>query len=295
MDTRQLAAFCAVVEKKSFSKAAERLGVTQPAVSLQIRALEKRLGTQLLDRSGRRVEPTEAGTRLYRNAQRLLAVEEQLLDELTGDAGLSGRLELGASTGPGGSVVPLVLCELQATHPDVSVALTVSDTQRIVELVADRDVELGVVGFARRHRSVTFEPLFRDEVVLACPPKHRFAGRTITLEELRKETLILMQDGAGVREAIEDEMRAAGVRLRDFDVRLELGLQESVRTAVEAGFGVTFISRSAIEAPLAARTLTEARVKGMEPAREIFLARASGRTLTRVAQAFIDLARERLA
>src|ERR671938_1017525 len=107
MDTRQLAAFCAVVERKSFSQAAERLGVTQPAVSLQIRSLEKRLGTQLLDRSGRRVEPTEAGLRLYRNAQRLLAVEEQLFDELEADATISGRLELGASTGPGGSVIPV--------------------------------------------------------------------------------------------------------------------------------------------------------------------------------------------
>src|SRR5438270_13498126 len=78
MDTRQLAAFCAVVERRSFSQAAEQLGVTQPAVSLQIRSLEKRLGLQLLDRSGRRVEPTEAGRRLYRSAQRLLAVEEQV-------------------------------------------------------------------------------------------------------------------------------------------------------------------------------------------------------------------------
>src|ERR671922_2887915 len=99
MDTRQLAAFCAVVDRRSFSQAAQRLGVTQPAVSLQVRALEKRLGTRLLDRSGRRVEPTEAGAKLYRSAQRLLALEEQLLDELTGDSGLSGRLELGASTG----------------------------------------------------------------------------------------------------------------------------------------------------------------------------------------------------
>src|SRR6266550_5844840 len=106
MDTRQLAAFCAVVEKRSFSQAAERLGVTQPAVSLQIRALEKRLGQQLLDRSGRRVEPTEAGLRLYRGAQRLLALEEQLLEELSEEAEgeLNGRLEIGASTGPGGSV-----------------------------------------------------------------------------------------------------------------------------------------------------------------------------------------------
>ncbi len=295
MDTRQLAAFCAVVEKKSFSQAAERLGVTQPAVSLQIRALEKRLGVQLLDRSGRRVELTEAGARLYRNAQRLLAVEEQLLDELGEDERLAGRLELGASTGPGGSVVPVLLGELYRRHPDVSVALTVADTHRIVELVADRALELGVVGFARRHRSVTFEVLFRDEVVLACPPGHPFAGKTIALDDLKSETLILMQEGAGVREAIEDELRAHGARLRDFDVRLELGLQESVRSAVEAGFGVTFISRSAIEAALAAGTLSEARVEGLEPTREIFLARASGRTLTRAAQAFIDLARERLA
>ena len=91
MDTRQLQAFCAVVERKSFSQAAERLGVTQPAVSLQMRALEKRLGTQLLDRSGRRVEPTEAGLRLYRGAQRLLALEEQIVAELAEEA--TGELD----------------------------------------------------------------------------------------------------------------------------------------------------------------------------------------------------------
>src|SRR5918999_1772376 len=110
MDTRQLAAFCTVVERKSFSQAADRLGVTQPAVSLQVRALEKRLGTQLLDRSGRRVEPTEAGLRLYRGAQRLLALEEQLLEEVTADEGeLAGELSLGASTGAAAIVVPLLL------------------------------------------------------------------------------------------------------------------------------------------------------------------------------------------
>src|SRR5918999_1026184 len=108
MDTRQLAAFCAVVERQSFSQAAERLGVTQPAVSLQVRSLEERLGRKLIDRSGRRVEPTEAGLRLYRGAQRILAAEEQLLAELAaGDGELAARLEIGASTGPGASFVPV--------------------------------------------------------------------------------------------------------------------------------------------------------------------------------------------
>jgi len=297
MDTRQLAAFCAVVERASFSQAAEQLGVTQPAVSLQIRSLEKRLGLQLLDRSGRRVEPTDAGRRLYRSSLRMLAQEEQLLAELGEEVEgeLSGRLELGASTGPGGTVIPVTLAEFQQRHPAVQVALTVSDTQRIVEEVARRELELGVVGAARRHRGVVFEPFFRDEVVLAVPRGHRFADRTISLAELQKEPLILMQEGAGVRQVIDDELRAVGVRLRDLDVRLELGLQESARSAVLAGYGVTFISRPAVEADVVAGTLAIARVEGIDASREISLVRASGRAETRVAQSFVDFARTRLA
>src|SRR5205814_1970227 len=295
MDTRQLAAFCAVVERKSFSQAAERLGVTQPAVSLQIRSLEQRLGRQLLDGSGRRVEPTEAGLRLYASAQRLLQAEEQMLEELESDDGVvSGTLELGASTGPGGSVVPVLLCEFQERHPDVRARLSVSDTQTVVARVADRELELGIVGAGRRHRGVTFEPFFRDEVVLAVPASHAFAGKTVTLEQLRTEPLIVMQEGAGVRQVIEDELRKAGTRLRDLDVRLELGLQESVRSAVLAGHGVTFISRLAIESDLATGLLATARVRGLNPVREIFLARASGRTETRAARAFVAFACERV-
>jgi DNA-binding transcriptional LysR family regulator len=296
MDTRQLVAFCAVVERKSFSQAAERLGVTQPAVSLQIRSLEQRLGRQLLDRSGRRVEPTEAGLRLYASAQRLLAAEEHLLEDLDADdeGVISGTLELGASTGPGGTVVPLLLCEFQEQHPDLRVRLIVSDTQTVVDRVAERELELGIVGAGRRHRGVAFEPFFRDEVVLVCPVGHRYAGKTITLDDLKAEKLIVMQEGAGVRQVIEDELRNAGMRLRDLDVRLELGLQESVRSAVIAGHGIAFISRLAIEADHDAGRIATARVRGLDPVREIFLARASGRSETRAARAFVSFAQDHL-
>src|SRR5439155_443536 len=223
--------------------------------------------------------------------------EEQLLaelgEELEGE--LTGTLEIGASTGPGGTVLPVVLAEFQREHPGVHVSLSVSDTQRIVEQVARRELELGVVGAARRHRGVVFEPFFRDEVVLAVPRGHRFAGRTVTLDELKEEPLVLMQEGAGVRQVIDDELREAGVRLRDLDVRLELGLQESARSAVLGGFGVTFISRSAIDADVAAGTVAVARVRGLEPSREISLVRSAGRAETRVAQAFVEFARSRLA
>jgi DNA-binding transcriptional LysR family regulator len=295
MDTRQLAAFCEVVERRSFSDAAARLGVTQPAVSQQVRALEQRLGTQLLDRSGRRVEPTEAGMRLYRGAQRMLAFEEQLLEELGEPEGpLRGTLEIGASTGPAAIVLPLLLCEFQRDNPDLRIELSVSDTQSVVELVAERRLELGIVGAARRHRSVAFEPFFRDEVILVTPPGHPFAGKTIEVDELSQGPLIVMQQGAGVRQMVEDELRKSGRRLRDLEAPLELGLQESVRSAVQAGYGVSFISRRAVESDLAVGTLAEARVRGLDLAREIWIARAAGRAGSSAAQAFMAFAEERL-
>ena len=296
MDTRQLQAFCAVVERKSFSRAAEQLGVTQPAVSLQVRSLEQRLGQTLLDRSGRRVEPTEAGRRLYRSAQRMLALEEQLYEEVAADAGrLAGTLAIGASTGPGAHLVPTLLCEFQRAHPDVRVALSIWDTQTVIDHVVDRGLELGVVGALRRHRSLEFEPLVRDEIVLAVPPAHHAAGRTLSVDELKEEMLIVMQEGAGVRQVVEEELRRAGLRLRDVEPKLELGLQESVKSAVGAGYGVAFISRTAIEGELAAGTVAAARVEGVEPVRQIYVVRARSRAITRAAEAFLAFAKERLS
>ena len=115
------------------------------------------------------------------------------------------------------------------------------------------------------------------------------------MDELPSETLIVMQEGAGVRRIVEDELRRLGLRLRDLDVRLELGLQESVRNAVLAGYGVTFISRAAVEAELASGALAEARIEGMNGRREISLAIGTGRAQTRVVEAFVTFARERAA
>ncbi len=219
-----------------------------------------------------------------------------MLEELGEDAEgeLKGRLEIGASTGPGGSVLPVLLGEFQRLHPQVQVALNVSDTHTVIEQVGRRELELGVVGAAGRHRGVSFESFYRDEVVLAVPADHRRAGKSLTLEELKTEPLVLMQEGAGIRQMIDDELRELGLRLRDLNVQLELGLQESARAAVLGGFGATFISRIAIEGDLAAGALATARVEGLEPTREVQLVRATGRAETRVAQEFVAFARDRL-
>jgi DNA-binding transcriptional LysR family regulator len=295
MDTKHLAALCAVIERGSFSQAAERLGVTQPAVSLQIRALEERLGQKLLDRSGRRVEPTEAGLRAYRNALRVLQAEQQLLEEASaGSEDLRGRLVLGASTGPGGRIVPLLVCEFARRHPALRLSLSISNTQSVIDQVADRELELGVVGARNRARGLSFEPLYRDEIVLAVPSGHAFAGRDVEVTELEGEILLDMQEGAGVRQVVEEELRRAGMRLRPH-ARIELGLQESVKSAVLAGHGVGFISRTALEQELAAGSLGMARVAGLAPARQVYLVRASGRVATRAAESFVAFAGEQVA
>jgi DNA-binding transcriptional LysR family regulator len=227
----------------------------------------------------------------------MLQLEEQLLEDLAGADGeaLVGTLALGASTGPGAHLVPLLLCEFQREHSDLRVALSIWDTHAVIERVAERTVELGVVGALRRHRSLVFEPLASDQIVLAVPPGHPAAGGEISVEDLRAETLVVMQEGAGVRQVVEEELRRAGLRLRGLESKLELGLQESVKSAVAAGYGVTFISRTAIEGELAAGTLAAARVAGLEPSRRLYVVRAKGRPLTRAADAFLAFARERVA
>jgi DNA-binding transcriptional LysR family regulator len=253
MDLRHLLTLRTVVDKGSFSHAAEELGVSQPAVSFQIRSLEERLGHRLLDRSGRRVTLTDAGRVVDGYARRILALEDDLereINELSDH--MAGPLVMGSSTGPGELLLPRLLGGFKEANPDVEISLVVQDTQTVCDRVLEDDLELGVVGAARPHRGLIFEPFVRDELVVICPPDHPLAKKTrITLAQLAEQPMILQQRGSGVRAVLESAFRAAGVRMRDLDVTLELGLQQSVRAAVLDGLGITVISRLAVERDLA--------------------------------------------
>ena len=295
MDTKQLAALVAVIDRASFSQAADPLGVTQPAVSLAIRSLERRLGATLIDRSGRTVEPTEPGRVVYRHAQRILALEGELARSLSeSQPGLGGLLQIGASTGPGERVLPRLLGAFHREHPDVMVSLRVDDTDTIVDRVLDRQLELGVVGAERPHRALLFEPFLRDEVVLLVPFGHPAAGGSVTLDELRGLPLVVQQEGSGVRAVIERELRAAGIRPRDLDVVAELGLQESAKSAVEGGLGVTFMSRLAVERDVAEGRFGAATVEGLDPRRLFYSVRSASRPPSRLVRSFLEFARGEL-
>ena len=196
-------------------------GVTQPAVSLQIRSLEQRVGQRLLDRSGRRVEPTEAGLRLYRGAQRLLALEQQLLADLGEEAEgeLKGRLEIGASTGPGRDA-----CCRSCSGSSSSLHPLVHGRADGVGHAEGRRAGRAARARARDRRSGRSpprrrrsSPSIRDEVVLAVPVGHRRADKSMTLDELKAEPLFSCRKGAGIRQMIDDELRELGLRLRDLE------------------------------------------------------------------------------
>ena len=284
------------MDRGSFSAAAEDLGISQPAVSAQIRSLEERLGQRLLDRNGRRVGLTEAGQVLEAHARRIIALEADL-ERAMGEVGehITGRLQLGSSTGPGEVLLPRLLGQFRHAHPDVTVSLVVHDTQTICDRVLDGELELGIVGAARPQRGLEYAPFLRDELVVIAPPDHALAVRaSIGLDELARLPLLMQQRGSGVRAVLEEGLRAAGIRPQDLEVAMELGLQQSVKAAVLDGLGVTVISRLTVAPELADGRLVALTIDGHELARDFSVVRPAGRTPTRLTTAFLEFARLQL-
>jgi DNA-binding transcriptional LysR family regulator len=294
MDIRQLKLFCRIVERRSFSLAAEDLRITQPAASQQVRTIERELKTTLLDRSSRRIVPTDAGQVLYRYAREILALHERACTEIL-DLGelVAGRVVVGASTGPGEHVLPGLLTRFRELYPGVQVSLHVDDTQQVIERVVAREFEIGAVGAPTHRPDLAVEPLVRDEVVLVCSPAHDWSRRDgVTLAELVAEPQIVQQQGAGIRAVVEDHLRAVGVRPEQLNVAAEMGLMESAKQAAIAGGGVTFVSRWAIGPELEHGTLVVIPIRDFAIRRDFHTVRSRTRVLSRAAEALLAFFRE---
>ena len=292
MDLRQLATLRAVVEHGSFSAAAIALGISQPAVSGQIRSLEQRVGQRLFDRAGPRVSLTEAGRTVERYARRFADLESELDAAVSGlGSEVAGRLEIGSSTGPGEVLLPRLLGAFARLHPAVIVRLQVHDTQTVCDLVASGEIELGVVGADRPQRGLIFAPFMRDELVVIALPDHPLAGRgEVGLGEILTFPMVLQQEGSGVRLTLEAAAKAKGLHLLTGPASLELGLQQSAKAAVLDGLGITVISRLAVERELADGSIVAVTIAGDALARDFSLVRRSGRTSSTRAEAFVAFA-----
>lgn len=286
--------FCTVVDEGSFSRAATRSGVTQSAVSQQIKRLEAYYGTSLLHREGTTVVPTEEGTVIYEYATRIVNLfqrSKQALRDVTDD-NLTGTLTIGASTGLGEFLLPTALARFRAQHSDSCLSMYVADSNEILDRILQHRAEIGFVGAVRRDRHLHFEFFVPDRLVLVVSPTDELARHcSIDLKAFMELPLILQQPGSGATSALSSALSAEGMRLSDLNVILEGGLQESTKTAVRSGLGATVISRLGVIGELRDRTLVEVGIEGLELRHDFHVVRHRDWPPSRLASAFIEAAR----
>ncbi len=271
--------FRAVAQQLSFRKAAEELYLTQPAVSLQIKALEEDLRMQLFDRTGSRVALTVAGKTLLNYAEQVNALLKRAEQEIAAIGGeLAGQLALGASTTIAQYVLPRLLAEFLGQYPRVQLSLMSGNTERIVEGMVRHEIALGFIEGPSRSKDLREEPFLADELVLIVPAAHEWAEREhIETAELSSFPMLMRERGSGTRRVVEMALERHDVKPASLRIAMELDSTEAIKSAVDAGLGVGFVSKWAIAKD--ARTGTSFRivdVNGLRVQRQFLMVFAAG-------------------
>ena len=270
LENFRLKVFRTVAEHLSFRKAAEQLFLTQPAVTLQIKALEDDLGVRVFDRTGGHVSLTPQGRVLLRHAQRISAIISETEQELAaGEGQLSGELALGVSTTIAQYVLPRLIGAFLAEHPRVRFSLHSGNTEEIVELLLHAKVSIGLIEGPARHREVHTAPFMEDEMVLIAHAD--FDANRISRQQLLASTLLMREQGSGSRRVVETALQRAGFKLKAFQSVMYLDSTEAIKSAVEAGLGVGFVSRWAIAKEMELRAVKTVEVAGLRVTRHFSL------------------------
>jgi DNA-binding transcriptional LysR family regulator len=248
MADRRLQVFHTVARLLSFTKAAETLHMTQPAVTFQVRQLEEHFNTRLFDRTHNRISLTDAGKQVYRVADKIFELYAEMEDavrQVTGE--ISGALIIGASTTIAEYMLPALLGEFKSKYPDVNVHLKVANTDGIVSMVENNDIDLGVVEAPVSNKNLVVETCRMDQLVVISPPEHPLAGaKTVKVTDLVDYPFVSREEGSGTREVIEEYFIANGLNASNVQICMELGSPESIKGAVESNMGISIVSKATI-------------------------------------------------
>ena len=293
MELQQLRGFVEVARTHSFTQAARRLFVTQPAVSLQIKALEEELGQVLLERSGRTPRLTPAGEILYRHAVSMLTELNATREELEGlNEVLRGRVVVGTSDTYCTYILPEVLQAFRVAYPQVTLEIRNKMSSEVGQLVLEDRVDLGLATLPVRHRSLDAELLFHRRDVLICPLGHPLATRKwVRLQTVAAEPLLVLEHGSRSRELLEHAYRESGLHL---EAVMDLGSIEVIKQFVEIGFGVAVAPLVAVQREVSEGRLAAVPIREL-PARPVGIVTHRGRSLSAAAAAFFELLKERLS
>ena len=284
---RQLQCFSAVAKNRSFTRAAEELHLTQPAVSMQVRQLEQQAGLPLTEQFGKQLHLTEAGEEVYRYARSILGEVEEMgsvLDRLKGFAG--GRLRI-AAISSANYFAPKLLGTFHERFPDVGVSMNVTNQKAVLDLLLDNEVDMAIMGQPPKDSQVEAIPFMENPLIIVAPPGHRLASRKrIQLKELEKEVFLVREAGSGTRGAMERFFRDNKLKLT---TGMGMGSLSSIKQGVQAGLGVGLLPRDAVLVELQLELLVELRVRGLPIRRHWYVVLHKGKRLSLAAEEFKSL------
>jgi DNA-binding transcriptional LysR family regulator len=287
MELDQITAFLEVARQQSFSRAAEKLYRTQPAISAQIRALEQECGHRLFDRLGRRVVLTRPGEVLFEHGEKLAALHREVLQRVQEAEGhAAGKLVIGANEATCLYVLPQVFAEFKRKHPQVAVSIYRNFSHKILQKMAEHQVDIGIVTLPLSQDNLKVIPFHEDDLLVVLPPSHRFAKKSsLKLEDLASEPLIFPK-GGHTRALLDKIFHKYRDRLQ---ISMELASVETIKKFVGAGLGISLLSRSYAEMEMRTGTLKLVPLQGIELRRRLGLVYRTDRHLSRAAQVFAEL------
>lgn len=263
-----------LIEDQSFSRAARRMSLSQPALTKQIKNLEEVLGRRILHRQGRGISLTEEGHILYAYAKKILQLRQEVRDKVARygqDA--QGQLYIRASTIPATYILPGILRDFRKKHPQITAYIQSGDSDEVIAALMSQEADLGIVGKKPENNKLNVESLWRDRLVIVVPPGHPWQNNNrLNLEDLLKEPFIIRERGSASGELVEQVLRKYGLSSRHhLNISCQMDSSEAVKEAVIAGLGVSVLSWHAVKRELAAGILAQATIDNLQFERFIYL------------------------
>jgi DNA-binding transcriptional LysR family regulator len=277
MENFRLKVFRSVAHHLNFSRAAEELLLTQPAVTQQIKALEEECGVPLFDRSGGHITLTAGGQALLPYAEKLKIIADEASAAMASASGRNaGQLAIGASQTIGQYLLPNLVAGFLRENPRVTVTATSGNSDEMLGALIARHIQLALIEGPALRKDIHVEPFMEDHMVLVVPASHEWADNEIDVSMLKEAPLLMREFGSGSRRVVENALAKAGVKKKELNTSMELDSTEGLLSAVEAGLGVTFVSRWAVRNQLALGTLKLTRVRGLKLSRMFSIAYPAG-------------------
>ena len=287
IETFRIRVLRTVARKLNFSRAADELFLTQPAITQQVKALEEEIGTPLFDRSGGRITLTRAGKALLPLAEKMKQISDQAFAAVAAASGdQAGELQIGASQTIAQYLLPTFVAGFTKANPRVRITARTGNTEAMLEALVAHEIQLALIEGPDRRKDLRIESFLEDSMVMVVPPGHVWADRDIEVQALKQEPLLMREPGSGSRRIVEKAINAAGFKTKEFNIHLQLDSTEGLLSAVEAGLGVAFVSRWAVRNQLSLGTLKVARVRDLKLSRKFSLAYSAGPELAGNAGAF---------